>query len=62
MKTPCPIIILRTIYHRAFVFHVQIGPGKDKNPIDFRVIKSKVNVKRVTFVKMLMFSALFLEN
>jgi len=27
--------ILRTIYHRAFIFHMLIGPGKGLTPIDF---------------------------
>ena len=42
------LIILRTIYHRAFIVHVLIGLGGDMTFDDF--IKSKVKVTMVTFV------------
>jgi len=45
------IIILRTIYHIAFIFHMLIGLNRDQTHIDIEVIKSKVKVRRITFVK-----------
>jgi len=42
---------LQTVYHRAFIFHMLIGLGKDMTPIDFGITMSKGNVTRVTFLK-----------
>ena len=36
-----PFIILRTDYHRAFIFHMLIGPGESLIPIDFFVLYGK---------------------
>jgi len=44
-----PIIIYRTICHRAFIFHMLMGLGEDKNPNPNP--RSVVKVTRVTFVK-----------
>jgi len=30
-----PLIILRTVYHRGFIFHMLIGPGEGLTPFDF---------------------------
>jgi len=51
MYTCVLIIILRTIYHIAFIFHMLIGLDKDLTHIDIEVIISKVKVRRVTYVK-----------
>ena len=45
------IIILRTIYQLAFIFHMLIGLKRDMTHIDIEVIRSKVKVRRITFVK-----------
>jgi len=45
------VIILRTVYHRDFTFHMLIGLAKGLNPIYFMFLTSKVKVTRVTFVK-----------
>ena len=42
---------MKTIYHRAFIYHVLIGLGENKNLIDFGFTGSKVKVTSVTFVK-----------
>jgi len=42
------IIILNIFYHRAFIFHMLIGLGEDKYPIDFGFTRSKVEVTRYT--------------
>jgi len=56
-------IILRTICHRAFIFHMQIGLGKDKHTINFRFTRSKVKVTRVTFEKkLIMFPLIILRT
>jgi len=55
--------MLRTVYHRAFIFHKQNGLGEDKNPFDFGFTRSKVKVTRVTFVKkLIMFSNYYPEK
>jgi len=41
------LIILRTIYLRAFIFHMLIGLGEDITCIDFGFTRSKVKVTRV---------------
>jgi len=47
-----PPIILRTINHRAFKFHMLTGlGGKDMICIGFRFTKSKVKAIRIIFVK-----------
>jgi len=43
--------MLRTIYDIAFIFHMLIGLYKDMTYIDIEVIRSKVKVRRITFVK-----------
>jgi len=45
------LIILRTIYHLAFIFHMLSGLDIDITHIDIGVIRSKVKVRRITFVK-----------
>jgi len=46
-----PLIFLRNVYHRAFIFHLQIGLGEGMAPIDFGFTRSNVKVTVVTFVK-----------
>jgi len=41
--------LLKTIYHRAIIFHMLIGLGKDKTPINIWFTRSKVKVTWVTF-------------
>jgi len=38
-------IILRTIYHSAFIFHMLIGLDGNMTPINIDLIRSKVKVK-----------------
>jgi len=38
------LIILRTVYHRAFIFHVMIGLGEITIPYVFNFTRSKVKV------------------
>jgi len=33
-----------SIYHRDLIFHMLIGLGEEKNPINFRLTRSKVKV------------------
>ena len=47
----CLVIFLRTIHHRAFIFHKLIGLGKDMTPIDFGFTSLKVKVTKVTYKK-----------
>jgi len=56
------LIILGTFYHSAFIFYMQIGIGENKNPIDFGFTRSKVEVTRVTFIKIIVFSAHYVKN
>ena len=46
------LIILNTIYHRVFIFHMQIGNDQQMTPIDFGVTRSKVrgHMCRSTFL------------
>ena len=44
-----PGIILRTVHHKLFIFHI-IGLVKCLTPIEFGFFRSKVKVTRVTFV------------
>ena len=37
-----PLIILRTVYNRPFIFHMLIGPGEDLISIDFVFFKLMV--------------------
>jgi len=39
-----PIIILKTIYHSAFIFHMLIGLSEDKTPFDYEFTMSKIKV------------------
>jgi len=50
-KKHCFFIIMRIIYHRAVIFQMSICLNKDMTSIDFELIRSKVMVIRVTFVK-----------
>ena len=43
--------LLRTIDHRAFKFHMQIGIGEDMTAIDVVFTRSKGNVTIIPFVK-----------
>ena len=36
-----PLIILRTIYHKAFIFYMLISLGKDMTCIDFGFTRSR---------------------
>jgi len=45
------LIILRNIYHIDFIFYMLIGLGRNMTQIDIDVIRTKVKVKRITFVK-----------
>ena len=54
-------VILRTIYHKAFIFHMLIGLDRDLTHIDIGVIRSKVKVRRITFVK-IWFSLIILKT
>ena len=38
-----PIVVLKTIYHRAFIFHILIGLGKDKTRTDFGFTNSRTH-------------------
>jgi len=40
-----PLIILRIVYHRAFIFHMLIGPGEGLTHIDFVFLRVRVKVK-----------------
>ena len=51
MYTWFPLIILRTFYHMGFIFHMLISLHRDMIHIDIEVIRSKVKVKMITFVK-----------
>jgi len=42
---------LENIYHIAFILYMLIGLDRDMTHIDNGVIRSKVNVSRITFVK-----------
>jgi len=54
--------MVSTHFQRAFIFHMPInGLSEDMNPIDIEFTRSKVNVTRVTFVKIVVF-AHYLEN
>jgi len=46
LKKGLPLIILKIVYHRAFIFHMVIGLGDGLTPIDFVFFRVKV-----TFVK-----------
>jgi len=45
------LIILRTVYHRGFIFHMPIGIGGNMTHFDFEFTRSKGKVIWVTFVK-----------
>ena len=60
MYTRFLIIILRTIYHIAFIFYMLISLDRDLTHIDIEVIRSKVKVERITFVKLVL--PHYLEN
>jgi len=38
------LLILRTVYHKAFIFHMLIGLGENKSPGVFKITRSKVKV------------------
>jgi len=58
-----PLFILKTIYHRAFIFYMLIGRRKDMTSIDFEFIRFKVKVTRVTCLKKeKMLTTHYLEN
>jgi len=46
-----PLIILRTVYHRCFIFHMPIGLGEGFTFIYCVFFRSKVKATKVTFVK-----------
>jgi len=46
-----PLIILRTVYQRAFIFRMLISLGEDMTPIDLGFTRLKVKVTRFLFVK-----------
>ena len=43
------LIILRTMHHRALIFHMLVGLGKNMIPDVFKFARSKVKVTWVTF-------------
>ena len=45
------LIILRTIYHIAFIFHMLIVLDRDMTHINIEFIRSKIKVRIITFVK-----------
>jgi len=45
------LIILRTIYHIAFIFHMLIGLDRDMTHFDIGVIRPTVKVRMINFVK-----------
>jgi len=45
---------LRTVYHRDFTFLILIGLVAGLTSVDFVFLRSKVNVTKVTFVKILL--------
>jgi len=45
------LIILRTICHIAFIFHMLIVLDRDMTHIDIEFIRSKIKVKIIIFVK-----------
>ena len=45
-----PHIYLRTVYHRAFIFHMLIDLGENTMPDVLKFTMSKVKVTWVTFV------------
>ena len=45
------LIFLKTFYLRAIIFHMLIGLDRDMPPIDIQLIRSKVKVRRITFVQ-----------
>jgi len=51
VKKCFPGIILRTVHHKLFIFHILIGLVKCLTPIEFGFFRSKVKVTRVTFIK-----------
>jgi len=55
---------MRTVYPRAFIFHMLIGHGEDITPISFELTWSKGKLTRVTYVKnyVNMVFAYYLEN
>ena len=56
-----PIIILETIFHSTFIFHMPIGLGKDMTHIDF-VFTRLSQGHMGQFCKKKMVSAHYLEN
>jgi len=50
METQFLRIILRTVYHRVFLFSMLIGLGDNTSPDVFKFTRSKVKVTWVTFV------------
>jgi len=43
-------LLLKTVYHRAFIFHMLIGLGENMISDVFKFTRSKVKVRCVTFV------------
>ena len=46
-----PLIILRTVFHSGFIFHMFIGVGADMTPFDIEFVRSKVEVIMMDYVK-----------
>ena len=44
-----PLIFLRSIYHRAIIFHMLIGLGEDMTLTDFRFTRLKVKFRRIIY-------------
>ena len=45
------LIVLRTVHHKCFIFHMLIGLDDGLTFIDDGFFRSKVTVKKITFVK-----------
>jgi len=54
------LIMLRTVYHRGFTFHMFIGLVEGLTSMDFVFFRSKIKFTKVNFKKMV--GAHFLEN
>ena len=44
------LLIFKTVYHKAFIFHMLFGLGENMSPGVFKFTRSKVKVTWVTFV------------
>jgi hypothetical protein len=47
-----PLIILKSIHHKVFIFHTVIGHNENMTPIDFAVTRLKVKLTGTFNVEM----------